>query len=139
MCPSRAVAARDEATDKSLPHCRIVDVSESGTLSSPCSRPGIPTDGARHVQTRGDILRLYSKFLTAGDRWPGPSLAPVIEPGLGVGGRSVASLLAPLAVEMMFAVTAIRGRRAVSLPDREHPPKKSTLAHAKMGWTVFAP
>jgi hypothetical protein len=76
------------------------------------------------VQTRGDILRLYSKLLTAGDRWPG---------------RSVASLLAPLAVEIMFAVTAIRGRRAVSLPDREHPPKKSTLARAKMGWTVFAP
>jgi hypothetical protein len=136
MCPSIAVAARDEATDKSLPHCRIVHVSESGTLSSPCSRPGIPTDGARHVRTRGDMLRLYSKLLTAGDRWPGPLFAPA---GLGVGGRSVASLLAPLAEEIMFAVTAIRGRRAVSLPDREHPPKKSTLAHAKMGWTVFAP
>jgi hypothetical protein len=32
-----------------------------------------------------------------------------------------------------------RGQRAVSLPDREHRPKKSTLAHPKMGWTVFAP
>jgi hypothetical protein len=31
------------------------------------------------------------------------------------------------------------GGRAVSLPDREHRPKKSTLAHAEMGWIVFAP
>src|SRR5258707_5695509 len=50
-----------EATEKSLPHCRVVDVSKAATmsmLSSPCSRPSIPTDGARHVQTRGDILKL---------------------------------------------------------------------------------
>ena len=63
--------------------------------------------------------------------WPGPFFAPVIEPGLGVGGRIVASLLAPLAVEIMFAVTAIGGDAPSVYPTMNIDPKRVLLLMPK--------